>query len=204
MISGQSFVGIQPPEEIDYYFTRYPHIWGWATWREAWQRYRLDLRHLDEEYRSGEWHRIFADHPRMAKVWYRRWKWCQREEKNSTWDYQWMHACLQTGGLSVAPARNLVENIGFGPDATHTRIAAEFDAEAQQGLAFPLRHPERVERDPERDQIIGKRYFDYSEWTYQLRRIPRLLLPKLVKQGYHRWRERQASRKSSLLAGSAR
>ena len=204
MISGQSFVGIQPPDGVDYFFTRYPHIWGWATWRESWNRYRLDLRHLEEEYRSGEWHRIFEDHPRMARVWYRRWKWCQQEERNSTWDYQWAHACLKSGGLSVAPVRNLVENIGFGPDATHTRIAAEFDAEVQQGVAFPLRHPERVERDRERDRAIADRYFDYSEWAYQFRRIPRLLLPKPVKQAYHRWRERRAVKGVPSLVDSSR
>ena len=37
-----------------------------------------------------------------------------------TWDYQWVYACWQHGGVSAMPAVNLVSNIGFGQDATHT------------------------------------------------------------------------------------
>ena len=204
VVSGQSFGGIEPLRDADYYFSRYPHTWGWATWQRAWQHFQLHLEGLDKEYRSGVWNLIFADHPRMAKVWYRRWKWCQGEEKLSAWDFQWVYACLRQGGLSVAPTRNLVENIGFGEDATHTRVAADFDAKPREGVSFPLRHPATIQRDSERDRAIAKRYFEYNEWAYQARRILRILLPSPVKQRFHRWRERRASRGEGSAGQSAR
>lgn len=38
-----------------------------------------------------------------------------------TWDYQWSFACFINDGLSIIPKVNLVENIGFGEKATHTK-----------------------------------------------------------------------------------
>ena len=37
------------------------------------------------------------------------------------WGYRWSFACLINDGLSIIPKINLVENIGFGEEATHTK-----------------------------------------------------------------------------------
>jgi hypothetical protein len=70
-----------------------------------------------------------------------------------TWDYQWSFARAVQSGLSVVPAVNLVTNIGFGPDATHTRgNHATFQNVAAQPMKFPIRfHPYvAVDRDYDR------------------------------------------------------
>src|SRR5271166_3410174 len=38
----------------------------------------------------------------------------------NTWDYQMMFVSWREGFLHVAPTKNLVSNIGYRPDATHT------------------------------------------------------------------------------------
>ena len=38
-----------------------------------------------------------------------------------TWDYQWVFTCLINNGLVVVPNNNLINNIGFNLEATHTK-----------------------------------------------------------------------------------
>jgi hypothetical protein len=39
----------------------------------------------------------------------------------NTWDYQWLYCMWENKGLAALPNSNLVENIGFDSDATHTK-----------------------------------------------------------------------------------
>src|SRR5262249_7580741 len=39
---------------------------------------------------------------------------------DTAWDYQWQLTRWSRSGLTVVPRVNLVTNIGYGPDATHT------------------------------------------------------------------------------------
>ena len=42
-ISGNNFQVERKGEQGDYYFSKYSHIWGWATWRRAWRHYDFDM-----------------------------------------------------------------------------------------------------------------------------------------------------------------
>jgi hypothetical protein len=67
-----------------------------------------------------------------------------------TWDYQWLYACWSQSGLSIVPSRNLVTNIGFGPDATHTTGESPL-AELPTSDIWDVTHPPFVVRDREAD-----------------------------------------------------
>jgi hypothetical protein len=41
----------------------------------------------------------------------------------NTWDYSWHYTCRSLGGRAIVPTRNLIENLGFGVDHTHTPLA---------------------------------------------------------------------------------
>lgn len=123
-----------------YYFSRYNRIWGWATWRRAWQHYDVDMKNLP----------AFLGRPRdyvptraEAREWSILFRATESGEIN-TWDYQWQFAVLRNHGFTIAPNANLVTNIGFGPDATHTKNGKDRGAEIPvQGLG-PLRHPTEI------------------------------------------------------------
>jgi len=38
-----------------------------------------------------------------------------------TWDYRWLYSNWKNSRLAIIPNANLVLNVGFGEDATHTR-----------------------------------------------------------------------------------
>ena len=77
-----------------------------------------------------------------------------------TWDYQWAYATFKSGGVSCMPAVNLISNIGFGADATHTH-----DPEAKlanlpsAALPLPIRHPHDVVADRSADDWTVRNVF---------------------------------------------
>jgi hypothetical protein len=158
MISGDNFQYGRRRTPYSYYFSLYPHIWGWASWRRVWRRYNLEMSNWPE-IRDGGWlHDIFQD-PRTASFWKDHFDRSHRGKIDS-WDYQLFLTLLVHGLLCVAPNTNLVSNIGFGPRSTHTR-RDNFTANLPVfPMEFPLRHPPFVIRDRSADRFEQKTVYD--------------------------------------------
>jgi hypothetical protein len=85
------------------------------------------------------------------------------DNKIDTWDYPWTFACWIQNGLTILPNVNLVSNIGFGEDATHTTSTKNpFINLPTQSMDFPLRHPQFVIRDRINDAFTQSTMFDPS------------------------------------------
>ncbi len=107
----------QHPES--YFFSKVFFVWGWASWRRAWQHYdvnmaawpntRLQVNALPykpkQKLHHAYWDLVFD---------------LAFKNQISTWDHQWTFAHWENNAVCVTPANNLVRNIGFGADATHT------------------------------------------------------------------------------------
>ena len=158
-IGGNNFLENWPgSKEYSYYFSRNGHIWGWATWRRAWQTYDFKMKIFDQLKEKGFFDDFFLN--RFEKY-YRMRKFDEvRHGRLDTWDYQWDFARFVNSGLSIAPQKNLVRNIGFGADATHTTSAdgKNSDLKAME-LDFPLKHPPFMLRDIERDRKYFSNFF---------------------------------------------
>jgi len=77
-----------------------------------------------------------------------------------TWDYQWIFCKLLCNGISVIPSNNMIENIGFGSDATHTNHAVnELYMSSRQPMEFPLIHGGEVSRDTIYDLKYAREIF---------------------------------------------
>lgn len=61
MITGNNFQDGQKRGNGSYYFSRYSHIWGWATWRRAWRCYDRDLSFWPEWKSSADWLKKMPD-----------------------------------------------------------------------------------------------------------------------------------------------
>lgn len=140
MISGNNFVAQYVEDDASYYFSRMAHIWGWATWRSAWQRYDRHLEHWPEIKKANLLREIF-DSPRIVSHWIDIFDRMYSGTGPNTWDYQWAYTLLVNNALSVTPRNNLVENIGFGADATHTTAIDPAVSISARSLEFPLKHP---------------------------------------------------------------
>jgi len=173
-ISGDNFQDGRKRGTSSYYFSKYPHTWGWATWKRAWAYYDVTMASWPAANRDN-WLRSILDDPREADYWGGIFENLHAGQIN-TWDYQWVYACWRQGGLSILPNENLVTNIGAGPDATHLK-------EGHSTINLPAhelrdcRHPDSiaVDRDADRytfeNHIAGRVVPRHLQWLHRVKRM---------------------------------
>lgn len=155
MISGNCFHKFHPESLSvnNYYYSHYAHIWGWATWRRAWQEYDIDMREWDS-LKNTDWLIKIGNYKKdFAKYW----TWIfNLTEKGliGTWDYQLQFSVWGNNGLSIVPSVNLCQNIGFGKESTHTKFDYYwFTKIPVKTITLPFKGPENIERDFELDRF---------------------------------------------------
>jgi hypothetical protein len=160
MISGDNFQFGQKRGDASYYFSRYTHIWGWASWRRAWRHYSREASAWPA-LRDGGWLDILAGTSNERKHWSRVFQ-SVYEGRIDTWDYQWTLALWSQGMISVMPNANLIKNIGFGAEATHTRGASIYANMKIESVDFPLKHPHIILPHREADAFTANGMFNIS------------------------------------------
>ena len=151
MISGDNFQRGRLRGEASYYFSKFNHIWGWASWRRVWRNYDLALNEWPalretsfvKDLSDGDaafvrnWTRVF-DQVHQGLI--------------DTWDYSFVYSVWKCGYLTILPQVNLVSNIGFGALGTHTTNVDDPNAALPvYSMEFPLTHPQVVNRHSEAD-----------------------------------------------------
>lgn len=167
---------------FSYYFSRYNHVWGWASWARAWKFYDVDML-LWPMIREEGYLRSLVPEAQALDYWAKNFH-AVYEGRIDTWDYQWIFACWANNMLAVLPQVNLASNIGFSLDATHTDDPFSRDAKRPtECMTWPLIHPDFVMRNELADAYTDSKHYHTSpHWT--LSRIRRLAL--LIRHGQFR------------------
>ena len=159
MISGDNFQFGRRRHDDSYYFSKYVHVWGWASWRDRWAgSYDVTM---------ARWPRI-RDEGRLADIvgnrseaayWHNIFESIHRGDID-TWDYQWVFANWLEGRMNILPAVNMISNVGFDKNATHT-IAVDRGVSnlRRNPMGFPLVHPPGVFRNIQADQFSERMCF---------------------------------------------
>ena len=133
--------------EYSYYFSQIGLVWGWATWKRAWELSDITMSNYSEISDKNYFKDLYAN-ILIRKYLKSKFKKTHLKVINDVWDYQWEFARLINSGLTIMPVNNLVNNIGFGPDATHTLSDNTYFADAKiKPLIFPLKHPPFIIKD---------------------------------------------------------
>lgn len=156
-ISGDNFLFGNPPVNESYYFSRYPLIWGWATWKRAWQGYDPDLRSWNLS-RPNPWLRQYLNNNLITLYWTLIFNHVKKGVIN-TWDYQLTYHCFQHQMLHIIPQVNLVTNVGVDNLATHTKLKNKILGQPSHPISFPLTHPLIIKRNQQADAKIEKTVF---------------------------------------------
>lgn len=143
-----------------YYYSAYTHIWGWASWRRAWRHYDVSLSKWPSFQKTNGLGALFGS-AREVEHWTHVMD-TVHQNKIDTWDYQWMFANWHRGALSVVPNVNMISNIGFSPDATHTKESSRFAGMPVTGMSFPLQPPVSIQRNIEADAYTDRIMFRSS------------------------------------------
>ena len=176
MVSGTNFLE-KPENPSSYFYSMYPHIWGWASWRRVWKNYDVTMQQLDALQKDVNFQQHFSS-PAEYQHWVNGFT-VVRDGRIDTWDAQVMYLFLKESFKTVYPRVNLISNIGFDANATHTRFEGSALAHLPtRPLDFPLVHPQFMlcDRDYERtrrtiDRIgfgtvrqIFSRAMHYLQW----------------------------------------
>lgn len=155
MVSGTNDLGNWKATDYSYFFT-IGNTWGWATWKRAWQHFDLELKLWTDGISQQNMQVFSQGAPYLAKEIA---DGCQAVllENLDAWDYQWAYVRIACRALGVIPAMNLVSNIGFSRDATHTTSNnTPYANTPVYVMQFPLRHNPNMQVD-----------FEYYEQCYK-------------------------------------
>ena len=188
------------PDFPNYFFTKHIHVWGWATWKRAWNYYDFSMKnfpiekkYLRKYYRGYYkfWDEVYT------KV---------HEKKIDTWDYQWMYSIFLKNGVAINPARNLIQNIGFNGDATHTRDVHSIYNSIPLETFTGFIHPRKVKIDKRRDELYSRDYLQIETKKNSLFKRGLSYLMKKVKAGNKKSNTEKiiSSKELTRLKGMAR
>lgn len=150
MVSGSNF---NPTKIRDNYFlSAYCHVWGWGTWRRAWNSYRFQMEDLNEtSIISNLRNRGFDEEQvKLEKTIFQK----MVDGKIDTWDYQWFLSVWQNDGYALTPSKNLVTNIGFDTAGTHTLVPVSGISDRKAQRMRTVKHPQRLEYSPNMDKAL--------------------------------------------------
>ena len=152
-IAGTSRVRGHMPGPFSYDFSRDLRIWGWATWARTWQGFS----------QSGDLHRRWDGNEHtdlVAGLRGGRKRAVARMLRGShtldSWALPFLGHVMARRYLHAVPEKNLVENIGFGGESTHTKFESFVEQVPAEEMSFPLRHPEGVADNPDIDVVEAR------------------------------------------------
>jgi hypothetical protein len=161
-IGGSNFLMNKLKINENYYFSKYPQIWGWATWKNRWYKYNFKI----HEEKIEDFNLCLGNY-NFAKDEILYWNNVFFNLKNiDTWDYQWIFSNWLYSGISIAPSINLIQNLGFGQDATHTyqKEAERLGIPSQSITKTIFLNNDKILINEKADKITFKQYY-YQETT---------------------------------------
>jgi hypothetical protein len=157
-INGDNSVN-QGRSHYSYYFSKYMHSWGWASWRRAWQHYDYSMKTWPE-FREAKLLEYICEDQYELKYWTNIFEQMYKDPQViDTWDYQWIYACWSQAGMVIAPNKNLISNLGFNrQDAAHT-VGDSSRSKLGTANIWEIAHPPFVVRHREADNYTFDHVF---------------------------------------------
>jgi len=153
-ISGDNFQFGRKRGEGSYYFSKYAHVWGWATWRRSWKYFDVNMKNYESFKRESQINNIFGI-KQQRNYWNNIFQ-LTYEGKIDSWGYTWAYTCFINNGLCVIPNINLVSNIGFNKEGLHTKDDNSIFSKMKVEEITEITHPEFVLADKEADLLTSK------------------------------------------------
>jgi len=154
MISGFNYGYTNRLIKYSYYFSKYPMIWGWASWRNRWLNCDFNMNNLYEVELTKQLLLIFDNKKYKEKMNILK---AVKENKIDTWDYQWSFNLYLNNQLTIIPKNNYIINIGFGYDATHTKRGNCYEKVKNENIKIDFVHPPYLIQDIKLYKFLNKK-----------------------------------------------
>lgn len=157
-ITGSNYLPIDIKEKIEesYYFSQSPDSCGWATWRASWDK--MDIRMTGwDSYKESSSFKKFSYDIFFREYWLKEFNKVVNKEVDS-WFYPWMLTCWMHKGLTVVSKENLISNLGFTDNATHTTRSNPLREKLPTtSIEKPIKHPKNKVFNFEADYFVNER-----------------------------------------------
>ena len=159
-ITGNNFQKSKLNIKADYYFSKYSHIWGWATWKNTWKLYCDNNKIWDKYLDSKDFRKICPNYLER-----RYWKSMFNEVKNGhlkSWSIYLLFSIWRSGGLTATPNINLVKNLGFNKRGTNTKTGKIEYNKKIQNIGKDLKHPKEIFHNFSADNYVFENIYNQS------------------------------------------
>jgi hypothetical protein len=148
-ISGRNALNGEAANLDSYYFSAFNYVWGWAAWRRTWDIYDFSLKAKT----ANEFNKVldnYFDSMNIKRYWRNIFD-IMKVDPFDTWDYQLTFSLWFDNAISILPNTNLIKNIGFGENATHTVNKQDLRKHLEYKSIFPITHPNKIVINNEAD-----------------------------------------------------
>jgi len=180
-IGGSSFQKSSKKYPYSYYFgSGYYGTWGWATWKRIWRNFDYYLQTIDKKLMYQLIQQYFKE-PRQREYWKEIFYHVKKDRFNDTcWDYQFYFSVWKNNLLAIIPYYNLITNIGYDENGTHTTSDKHPAANIETKSIFPLKHPKSIKLNIRADFYLHKNFAIPYEYGWNgIKRIPYRLNKRL-------------------------
>lgn len=142
----------------DYFYSKYPHFMGWATWKSRWEKnYDPHIKNWPSKkkvflkknnLKIGE-KRFFKFY--LSKIY--------NDKKYSAWDIQWIYYNLLNDYKTIIPSVNLIKNVGYHNSPTG-QSARKFRNLFTKNLKFPLKKMNKKETNSKYDNFLYENFYN--------------------------------------------
>ena len=192
LISGNNFLFGKCQQRYSYYFSRYTHMWGWATWKRTWEQVDFKMKNWPE----------FRDRNGLEVIFRKKYEimyWTQIMQNmyiglGYHWDYLLLLSMFMNNQLAIRPGINLICNTGYGKGATHFQNKHKIHDVKASKICFPLIHPPFICKDIIADEHVDKYEFSggYKQYIFNMiiKLVPQIginCLKKVISQCRRFW-----------------
>ena len=156
-----------------YYFSRIFHCWGWASWRRAWTAFDFEMKDYEAFLAEKGMENLFNEKT-LQDFWRGNFD-AAAYGDGSIWDYQWVYKNLKEDRLAIVPNWNMIENLGFGKDATHTARRHSPMPLVVNDSPSEITHPLFIMPNLAADEFTYRTQMKLGQW-HRIKRVVRKLL----------------------------
>ena len=161
--------------EIQYFLRRGADCWGWATWKRGWKIFEHDSQKLYDKITAQNLRKEFD---RNGAFPYTKMLKDQADGKIDSWAIRWYASAFLAEKYTLQSNVMLVENIGFGAEATHCCLK-------RQEKIVLTNKPVFFDRETGMENnALRKEYYDWHK-KYQVSLINRCMIK--LKKVFSKW-----------------
>ena len=159
-ITGNNFQ-IPKKTEIceDYYFSKYSHIWGWATWKKTWFEVNRDDTFWKKKIFNSKFE-MMKSSTKEKKYWKKMYNEVLDNKLNS-WAIYLLFSIWKNKGLTVTPKINLIKNLGLSSGTNTKKLHIKLDI-SNKSLNKPLKHPKIIKVNFKKDLYVFNTVYNKS------------------------------------------